>query len=107
MDLNLRLPVDEASFEFGAHNSQSGLFNLHAFVLCGCDQLIGRLPVEYLHLPAPSTEYVSEYGLLLRIASVYGRLEGGLNAAGSMSIFVMYALFSSSSLYYHSSAYRA
>ena len=26
MDLNLRLPIDEASFEFGAHNSQSGLF---------------------------------------------------------------------------------
>lgn len=24
VDLNLRLPVDEASFEFGAHNSQSG-----------------------------------------------------------------------------------
>ncbi|KAN0105104.1 hypothetical protein V8E52_011351, partial [Russula decolorans] len=60
MDLNLRLPVDEASFEFGAHNSQS----------------------EYLHLPAPSTQYVSEYGHLLRIASVYGCLEGGLNAAG-------------------------
>lgn len=60
MDLNLRLPVDEASFEFGAHNSQS----------------------EYLHLPAPRTQYVSEYGHLLRIASVFGRLEGVLNAAG-------------------------
>jgi hypothetical protein len=60
--------------------------------------LFGRLPVEYLHLPAPRTQYVSEYGHLLRIASVYGRLEGALNAAGSMSIFVMYALFSSSSL---------
>jgi hypothetical protein len=24
VDFNLRLPVDEASFEFGAHNSQSG-----------------------------------------------------------------------------------
>ena len=32
MDLNLRLPVDEASFEFGAHNSQSGSSHLHAFV---------------------------------------------------------------------------
>ncbi|KAH9995477.1 hypothetical protein BJV77DRAFT_220765 [Russula vinacea] len=60
IDLNLRLPVDEASFEFGAHNSQS----------------------EYLHLPAPRTPYVSEYGHLLRIASVYGRLEAALNAAG-------------------------
>jgi hypothetical protein len=26
-------PVDKASFEFGAYNSQSGLFNLHTFVL--------------------------------------------------------------------------
>jgi hypothetical protein len=26
MDLNLRLPVDEASFEFGMHNNQSGSF---------------------------------------------------------------------------------
>lgn len=33
MDLNLRLPVDEASFEFGAHNSQSG--SSHAFVVRG------------------------------------------------------------------------
>jgi len=32
MDLDLRLPVDETSFEFGAHNSQSGSFNIHAFV---------------------------------------------------------------------------
>ncbi|KAH9983895.1 hypothetical protein BJV74DRAFT_848980 [Russula compacta] len=63
MDSNLRLPVDEASFEFGAHNSQ----------------------LEYLHLPAPRTQYVSEYGHLLRIASVHGRLEAALNAAGTRS----------------------
>jgi hypothetical protein len=60
LDLNnLRLPVDEASFEFGAHNSQS----------------------EYLHLPAPRTQYASEYGHLLRIASLHARLEASLNAA--------------------------
>jgi len=86
VDSNLRLPVDEASFEFGAHNSQSGSFNLHA-----CSPwlrlIFGRLPLEYLHLPAPRTQYVSEYGHLLRIASVYGRLEGAINAAGSVSIF--------------------
>ncbi|KAI0272575.1 fungal-specific transcription factor domain-containing protein [Gloeopeniophorella convolvens] len=59
MDLALRLPVDEASFEFGVHNSQS----------------------EFLHLPAPRTQYASEYGHLLRIASVHGHLEGVLAAA--------------------------
>ncbi|KAI9464267.1 hypothetical protein F5148DRAFT_188149 [Russula earlei] len=63
LDLKLRLPVDEASFEFGAHNSQS----------------------EYLHLPAPRTQYVSEYGHLLRIASLHARLEAALNTAGTRS----------------------
>ncbi|KAI0305813.1 hypothetical protein B0F90DRAFT_1814671 [Multifurca ochricompacta] len=57
MDLDLRLPVDEASFEFGAHSSQS----------------------EYLNQPAPRTQYASEYGHLLRIASVHGRLEATLH----------------------------
>ena len=33
MELNLRLPVDEASFEFGAHNSQTGS-SLSLFLLC-------------------------------------------------------------------------
>ncbi|KAF8273073.1 hypothetical protein EI94DRAFT_1716607 [Lactarius quietus] len=56
---SMRLPVDEASFEFCAHNSQS----------------------EYLHLPAPRTQYASEYGHLLRIASVHARLEKLLNTA--------------------------
>jgi hypothetical protein len=69
--------------------------------------MFGRLPAEYLHLPAPRTQYVSEYGHLLRIASVYGRLEAALNAAaaGSMSLFVMCALFLPLSSYSHSSAY--
>ena len=41
MDLTLRLPVDEASFEFGAHSSQSGLSYFHAFVLCGLINCLG------------------------------------------------------------------
>jgi len=43
---------------------------------------IGRSLVEYLHLPAPRTQYVSEFGHLLRIALVHGRLEAALNTAG-------------------------
>jgi hypothetical protein len=42
-------------------------------------------PPEYIHVPAPRTQYVSEYGLLLRIALVHGRLEAALNTAGSKS----------------------
>jgi hypothetical protein len=66
---------------------------------------IGRLPVEYLHLPAPRTQYVSEYGHLLRIASVYGCLEAALNSADSMSILVTYVLFSTLAPYSHSPPY--
>lgn len=40
-------------------------------------------PPEYLHLPAPRSQYASEYGHLLRIASVHNRLEQSLNAADS------------------------
>ena len=43
---------------------------------------VGRSLVEYLHLPAPRTQYVSEFGHLLRIASAHGRLEAALNTAG-------------------------
>jgi hypothetical protein len=83
---NLRLPVDEASFEFCAHNSQS----------------------EYLHLPAPRSQYASEYGHLLRIASVHARLEQSLNAADSELCLLL--MSSSSVLIYlpwrtHSSQY--
>ncbi|KAI0255983.1 hypothetical protein BJV78DRAFT_586707 [Lactifluus subvellereus] len=67
MDSNLPLPIDEASFEFGAHNIQP----------------------EYLHVPAPRTRYASEYGHLLRIASVHGRLEAALNAVdGTVTLFL-------------------
>jgi hypothetical protein len=43
---------------------------------------VGRSLVEYLHVPAPRTQYVSEFGHLLRIASAHGRLEAALNTAG-------------------------
>jgi hypothetical protein len=53
---------------------------------------IGR-PPEYLHVPAPRTQYVSEYGHLLRIASVHGRLEETLNTAGSKSYCRVWHVF--------------
>lgn len=48
-------------------------------------------PLEYLHLSAPRTQYASEYGHLLRIASVHARLEASLNTADGKYIFTSYA----------------
>ncbi|KAF5335977.1 hypothetical protein D9611_006287 [Ephemerocybe angulata] len=52
-ELRLRLPVDETSFELGVHST---------------------LP-EYLHLPAVGTQYASEFGHLIRIITIYARVE--------------------------------
>jgi hypothetical protein len=63
-------------------------------ILCpSCDQclIFGRYPVEYLHLPAPRTQYASEYGHLLRIASLHGRLEAALNATDGKPFPITYA----------------
>jgi hypothetical protein len=91
MDLNLPLPVDEASFEFGTFNSPLGSF--HHPPSSRCDQclMFERYPVEYLHLPAPRTQYASEYGHLLRIASVHGHLEAALNATDGKPFPITYA----------------
>ena len=48
-------------------------------------------PPEHLHLPAPRTQYASEYGHLLRIASLHARLEASLGTADSKHIFTSYA----------------
>ncbi|KAI0050975.1 hypothetical protein FA95DRAFT_1676299 [Auriscalpium vulgare] len=61
LNLSLRLPVDETSFEFGAHSALS----------------------EYLHVPAPRTPYTSEFGHLVRVASIHAHLESTLRAADS------------------------
>ncbi|KAJ2915446.1 hypothetical protein MD484_g4948, partial [Candolleomyces efflorescens] len=52
-ELRLRLPVDETSFELGVHST---------------------LP-EYLHLPAVRTQYASEFGHLIRIITIYAKVE--------------------------------
>jgi hypothetical protein len=44
-----------------------------------------------MHLPAPRTQYASEFGHLLRIASVHSRLEAALNAADGNFILILYA----------------
>ncbi|KDR80510.1 hypothetical protein GALMADRAFT_240800 [Galerina marginata CBS 339.88] len=57
VELRLRLPVDETSFELGVHST---------------------LP-EYLYLPAVRTQYASELGHLIRILSIYAKVECALD----------------------------
>ncbi|TFY80883.1 hypothetical protein EWM64_g3127, partial [Hericium alpestre] len=59
MDLTVRLPVDETSFEMSTHSTLS----------------------EYLHVPAPRTQWVSEIGHLLRVCTIYATLEGILRGS--------------------------
>ncbi|TFK26175.1 hypothetical protein FA15DRAFT_616185, partial [Coprinopsis marcescibilis] len=56
-ELRLRLPVDETSFELGVHST---------------------LP-EYLYLPAVRMQYASEFGHLVRIITIYARMESILD----------------------------
>ncbi|KAH9479564.1 hypothetical protein JR316_0008159 [Psilocybe cubensis] len=56
-ELRLRLPVDETNFELGAYST---------------------LP-EYLYLPAVRTQYASEFGHLIRILSIYAKIECALD----------------------------
>ncbi|KJA23614.1 hypothetical protein HYPSUDRAFT_66286 [Hypholoma sublateritium FD-334 SS-4] len=56
-ELRLRLPVDETSFELGVHST---------------------LP-EYLYLPAVRTQWASEFGHLIRVISIYAKMEFALD----------------------------
>ncbi|KAG5635264.1 hypothetical protein H0H81_011889 [Sphagnurus paluster] len=54
--MRLRLPADETSFELGVHST---------------------LP-EYLYLPAVRTQYSSEFGHLIRVVTIYAKMETAL-----------------------------
>ncbi|KAI0057246.1 hypothetical protein BV25DRAFT_1920344 [Artomyces pyxidatus] len=64
LDLTLRLPVDETSFEFGVHTT---------------------VP-EYLHVPAPRTQFASEYGHLIRIASLHAHMEATMHTGDASAL---------------------
>ncbi|KAF5383734.1 hypothetical protein D9615_003526 [Tricholomella constricta] len=55
--MRLRLPADETSFELGVHST---------------------LP-EYLYLPAVRTQYSSEFGHLVRVVTIYAKMENALD----------------------------
>lgn len=61
-ELRLRLPADETSFELGV--------------------IYESLP-EYLYLPAIRTQYASEMGHLIRVLTIWWRVEWALNGGGS------------------------
>lgn len=61
-ELRLRLPADETSFELGV--------------------IYESLP-EYLYLPAIRTQYASEMGHLVRVLTLWWRVEWALNGGGS------------------------
>ena len=88
MELNLRLPVDEASFEFGAHNSQTGsslspfpvlcdqclILGAHGRVFapaCATDAICVRIWTSFAYRlsawpPRSSPKYCRQEGLLPR-----------------------------------------
>lgn len=67
VELRLRLPVDETSFELGVHST---------------------LP-EYLYLPAVRTQYASEFGHLIRIISIYAKMECTLDEVNDAETTVL------------------
>lgn len=70
-ELVLRLPVDETSFELAVHSTLPG-----DLILCPFQDIADRFPVEeYLYLPAPRTQSASEFGHLIRVCSIYSKVE--------------------------------
>ena len=99
-ELRLRLPVDETSFELGVHSTLPGMFRTSfvSFFLShlgahtvtasiSMESILSRIPsfqchiltpfryTEYLHLPAVRTQYASEFGHLIRIITIYAKVE--------------------------------
>jgi hypothetical protein len=99
-ELRLRLPVDETSFELGVHSTLPGMFRTslvsfflshlgaHTVAASICIECtLSRIPclrchiltpfryTEYLHLPAVRTQYASEFGHLIRIITIYAKVE--------------------------------
>ncbi|KAG5219902.1 zinc cluster transcription factor [Salix suchowensis] len=74
-ELKLRLPVDETSFELSVHSTlpgkEPGLYKPRLFYLT-------PLP-EYLFLPGIRTQYASELGHLIRVLTIYAKIEHALD----------------------------
>ena len=113
-ELRLRLPVDETSFELGVHSTLPGasppLFTLIPFFLVLSFSLHcfrrstftnHRICIEYLHLPAVRTQYASEFGHLIRIMTIYAKVEliiDNLNGKSEVSLLLRRVTYSSAIL---------
>jgi hypothetical protein len=70
-ELVLRLPVDETSFELAVHSTLPG-----DSVPSLSQGLADRFSLEeYLYLPAPRIQSASEFGHLIRVCSIYSKVE--------------------------------
>lgn len=74
--VRLRLPADETSFELGFSTlpgkspSFGDSVGLNYYICPG---------IEYLYLPAVRTQYSSEFGHLIRVLTIYAKIELALN----------------------------
>jgi hypothetical protein len=74
--LRLRLPADETTFELGV----STLPGTSPYFGVSVDLNYHMFPgTEYLYLPAVRTQYSSEFGHVIRILTIYAKIELTLN----------------------------
>jgi hypothetical protein len=76
-EISLRLPIDETSFELAVHSALPGNF---CSCIKGTRALADTFCTEYLYLAAPRTQYASETGHLIRVFSIYSKIENISNA---------------------------
>lgn len=77
--LSLRLPVDETSFELAVHSTLPGELPSEPGWRGMGNDADGVDLLEYLSSPAPRTQYASEFGHLIRVLSIYSRVEAILD----------------------------
>lgn len=74
--LRLRLPADETTFELGVSTLPGESPNFGDSIGLNYYMSSG---IEYLYLPAVRTQYSSEFGHLIRVLTIYAKIELALN----------------------------
>lgn len=73
---NLSMPMPLYICVFASHTTSPLLF-IPAIHFSHCLLLLN---IEYLYLPAVRTQYASEFGHLIRVLSIYAKMEFALDA---------------------------
>lgn len=76
-ELRLRLPADETTFELSVHSTLPGALILYHWRILSKYKFYSH--IEYLYLPAIRTQYASEFGHLIRVITIYARVEFALD----------------------------